>query len=145
VHFYTGGYCQNASMPQMGASQPGETYYYSSLLVPIFGIVEPSLGPDIDHLHAYGYYEHEVKKGGNSVHSLLWKYLDSCKLLDANDPIGELNWTFNDCPRQNKDWMVIRFFMHVVEHGFFLKVKISLWSHKEPLRPGIQSVEDRVS
>ncbi len=64
-------------MPQMGSDQPGETYYYSSLIVPIFGIAQPSLGPENDHLHAYVYYEHEAKKGGNNVCSLLWKYLES--------------------------------------------------------------------
>jgi hypothetical protein len=49
-------------MPHMGSNQLGETYYYSSLAVPIFGIAEPSLGPDNDHLHVYVYYyEHEAK------------------------------------------------------------------------------------
>jgi hypothetical protein len=124
VHSYTGDYCQNAGMPHMGSDQPGETYYYSALIVPIFGIAEPSIGPENDHLHAFVYYEHEAKKGGNNVCSLLWMYLDIRGLLNADDPIGELNWTFDNCPGQNKNRMVIRFFMFLVERGYFLKVNL---------------------
>jgi hypothetical protein len=83
VHSYTGNYCQIASMPHMGSNQPGETYYYSSLAIPIFGIAEPYLGPDNDQLHASIYYKHEAKKGGNNVCSLLWKYLVSQGTLEG--------------------------------------------------------------
>jgi hypothetical protein len=124
VHSYTGDYCQNASMPQVGADQPGETYYYSPLIVPIFGIAEPNLSDENDHLHAYVYYEQEAKKGGNNFCSLIWLYLKSRGLLDVKDPIGELNWTFNNCPRQNKNRMVIRLFQYLVERGYFLKVNL---------------------
>jgi hypothetical protein len=86
----------------MGANQPGETYYYSPLIVPIFEIAEPNLSNENDHLHAYVYYEQEAKKGGNNDCSLIWLYLKSCGLLNANDPIGELKWTFDNCPGQNK-------------------------------------------
>ena len=126
VHSYTGDYCQNAAMPQMGADQPGETYYCSPLIVPIFGIAEPNLSNENDHLHAYVYYEQEAKKGGNNVCSLIWLYLKSRRLLNANDPTGELNWTFNNCPGQNKNRMVIQLFAYLVERGFFLKALSSL-------------------
>jgi hypothetical protein len=148
-HSYIGDYCQNTSMPKMGPGQPGETYYYTSLIIPNFGIAECSLSPDNGHLHAYVYYEHEAKKGGNNICLLLWKYLDSRGLLDANDLIGELNWTFDNCPHQNKNQMVKQFFMYLVKRGFFLEVNLIFLVKGQtknlPLGPGVQSVEDRVS
>ena len=54
----------------------------------------------------------------------MWKYLNSRGLLDVNDLIGELNWTFDKCPGQNKNRMVIRFFMYLVERRFFLMVNL---------------------
>lgn len=38
--------------------------------------------------------------------------------------VSELNWSFDNCPGQNKNRMVIRFFMYLVERGFFLKVNL---------------------
>jgi hypothetical protein len=124
VHSYTGDYCLNVSMPQMGADQPGETYYSSPLIVPIFGIAESNLSNENDHLHAYLYYKQEAKKGGNNVCSLIWLYLKSRGSLNVNDSIGELNWTFDNCPGQNKNRMVIQLFAYLVERGFFLKVNL---------------------
>jgi hypothetical protein len=106
------------------AGQPGETYYYSPLIVPISGIAERNLSDENDHLHAYVYYEQEAKKGDNNVCSLIWLYLKSRGLLDANNPIGELNWTFDNCPGQNKNRMVTRLFQYLVERGYFQKVNL---------------------
>ena len=77
----------------MGSDQPIETYYFPPLIVPIFGIAETAVGMKM-HTHAYVYYEHEAKKGGNNICSLMCKYLQSRGLLVMSDPIAELNWTF---------------------------------------------------
>jgi hypothetical protein len=44
--------------------------------------------------------------------------------LNANDPISELNWRFDNCPGQNKNQMVIQFFVCLVERGYFLKLNL---------------------
>ena len=41
-----------------------------------------------------------------------------------NDTIGDLNWKFDNYPVQNKNRMVIQFFVYLTERGFFLKVNL---------------------
>jgi hypothetical protein len=94
VHSLTADYCMNASQPNPGADQPGETYYLSPLIVPIFRIACPSANEANDHLHAYVYYEHEAKKGGNNVCSLMWKYLKDRGLLNKDDVGAVLECSF---------------------------------------------------
>ena len=58
---------QNLDLPHFGREQSGNTYYFSSLIICGFGVVDYS----IEELNAYIYTEAEGKKGGNNVVSLL--------------------------------------------------------------------------
>ena len=55
----------NGEMPHLGAQQPGETYYFSALIVNLFGII--NMGGKRTHLMTYTYHEGEGSKGGNFV------------------------------------------------------------------------------
>ena len=72
----------------------------------------------------YVYYNHEAKKEGNNVCLLMWKYLQSCGILDVENPIGELNWRFENCPGQNKNRMVVLFFVYLFKRVLFKKVNL---------------------
>jgi hypothetical protein len=113
-------YSQGAELPYFGSEQPGETYYYSPLTVNIFGIVDTSAVED--HLHAYVYDESEGKKGGRNVCSLLLKHLDDKGLLDPEDPFEELVLIMDNCSGQNKNKMVLRLVVYLVERGYFHRV-----------------------
>ena len=69
---------------QFGASQPGDTYYFSLLKINVFGIFDCSiLGGSLgDHV----YNEGQGKKGGNNVASLLIKELRENNLLRDDEP-----------------------------------------------------------
>jgi hypothetical protein len=49
-------YSQNMSLPWFGSNQPGDTYYYTPLIIFIFGVVDVS-HLDGDHLYAHVYKE----------------------------------------------------------------------------------------
>eukprot|EP00536_Pseudo-nitzschia_multiseries_P012733 jgi/Psemu1/33011/gm1.33011_g len=64
-------YCQNAQLPNLGATQPGNTYYVTPLTVEILGIVDcPLEGGSLD---AFTYYEGIGGKGGDNIASMINK------------------------------------------------------------------------
>lgn len=116
-------YAQNLGLPHYGAEQPGATYYFSPLGVYEFGIVDAS--GERDHLHAYVYPEGTGNKGGNNVASMLMAELRRQGLLDKSEgPSGELNLVMDNCRGQNKNRMVLRLAVFLVECGFFKRVNI---------------------
>jgi hypothetical protein len=64
-----GDFAHNLPLPNFGAAQPGETYYYSPPSIFIFGRVELSMKPT--KLEDFVYHEGEGKKGGNNVASMV--------------------------------------------------------------------------
>jgi hypothetical protein len=93
-------------LPNFAAEQPGATYYYSPLNVYPFGIVDCSTNPS--KLTAMIFYEGMGKKGGNTVVSCIWKFLQ-LKGLHNGKTAHEISFVFNNCAGQNKDRMVTRF------------------------------------
>lgn len=88
-------YSQNVDMPQLGASQPGRSYYYSPLKVFVFGIVNCGLpGGTLD---AYVYHEGQGKKKADNVASCIMMFLESHGWL--GDETGcELTIIMDNCP-----------------------------------------------
>jgi hypothetical protein len=85
-------YSQNLNLPHFGSTQPGETYFYTPLILCLFGVVDTS---NNDHLIGHLFLEGDGKKGGNSVASLLIKTLRYLMIIqedDSGQPItrGEL-------------------------------------------------------
>jgi len=109
------------SLPFLGADQVGDAYYFSPVNVSCFGISDQTRGADKDTLDAFVYMEHEGHKGGNNVVSLIHKFLTMKGLLNKDDPIGELNFTFDNCAGQNKNYHVLTYFAWLVEEGYMLK------------------------
>ena len=66
-------YSQNAELPQLGANQPGKSYYLSSLCIYTFGIVDAGIKNSV--LNAYVYPEWQGGKGGDNVASMLYLYM----------------------------------------------------------------------
>ena len=64
-------YSPNLDLPHFGSEQPRDTYYFSSLTVNAFGLVDHAT----EILSAHVYDEGEKKKGGNNVWSLLYNKL----------------------------------------------------------------------
>ena len=91
-----------------------------------FGIADQTSVKDM--LNAFIYCEHEGKKGGDNVVSCLWKFLCLKGIIINGSPppvpIEELTFTFDNCPGQNKNRMVIRFAAYLVEAGFFSQVNL---------------------
>ena len=91
-------YSQNISLPQVGQSQPGKTYYWSPLKVFLFGIV--NCGVPGGECNSYVYHEGQGKKGMTNVASLLMLFLKQKGW--SNDPLEndagkELNIIMDNC------------------------------------------------
>ena len=122
---FVGDYCQNFGLPHFGNEQPGETYYYSPLGVYVFGIVNYA----DEKMNAYVYHEGEGAKGGNNVCSLVWKNLIDLGIIKEWEDSGKkpgrsLTLVFDNCGGQNKNHMVLRLPLWMVEIGLYKKVKI---------------------
>ena len=118
-------YCQNMELPFFGEAQPGETYYFSPRLVYCFGVA--NVGLPRHKLNAYIYLEGEGKKGGNNVASLLHKEFTSQGWLDldrSQGPRAELSIIVDNCAGQNKNKMVLRYALILVELGYYKEVNI---------------------
>lgn len=119
---FTADFCQNMGIPNLGADQFGDGYYFSPLTANCFGISDET--GTADHLDAYLYFEHQGGKGGNCVVSLVNKFLKENNLLNKDDPIGEMTFSFDNCAGQNKNRMVLGYFAWLVEMGYLLKANV---------------------
>ena len=75
-------FCQNVQLPSHKKDQPGKTYFFVPLNIFVLGVVD--CNSEKDHLHAYMYTEAEGGKGGNTVVSIIMKYLFEQGLLDGD-------------------------------------------------------------
>lgn len=115
---FVADYAQNAYVPNFAGEQPGETYYYSPLNAYVFGIVNSATRPA--KLTASIYFEGEAKKGANNVASMLLKNLYDEGLVAYSSHqkrVKELNFVFDNCGGQNKNRVVLRLIMWMVEIG----------------------------
>ena len=122
---FVGDYSQNMALPWFGNEQPGVTYYYSPLSIYIFGMANYAT----EHLYAYVYDEGEGAKGGNNVSSLVYKHLVDVGIIkeweDSGRVPGEsLTLVFDNCPGQNKNRMVLRLPMWIVDMGLYRKCQV---------------------
>jgi hypothetical protein len=121
-HVFVGDYCQKLELPSFCSQQPGDTYYLSPLTVNCFGAVDCS--NEKDHLYAYVYHEGEGKCGGNNVASLVLETLRKTGLLNLNNPPSKkLTFVFDNCSGQNKNGMVLKLVVYLVEMGYFEEVQ----------------------
>ena len=114
-------YCQNLSIPYFGGEQPGDTYYFSPLFIYVFGIADVS--EEKAKLKAYGYSEDQGGKGGNNVASILMQALRDLGWIIAERCGGRLTIIMDNCGGQNKNKMVLRLALFLVESNFFKTVE----------------------
>ena len=122
---FVGDYCQNMGLPHFGNEQPGETYYYSPLGVYIFGIVNYA----DEKMNAYVYHEGEGAKGGNNVCSLVYKNLEEVGIVKEWEESGKkpgksLTLVFDNCGGQNKNNMMLRLPLWLIDIGLYQEVKV---------------------
>ena len=115
-------YSQNMQIPSFLDSQPGKTYYCVPKNVFCFGCANLSVSPVV--MAAYAYCEDTGHKGGNNVASLVLHDLGRRGYLSSETPGKEYNQLFDNCGGQNKNRMVLRLALYLVEAGFFDKVMI---------------------
>jgi len=114
-------YCQNMALPFFGKDQPGATYYYSPLTMICFGVA--NVGIAKHKLKAFIYNEGDGSKGGNSVSSFLFNYLKQQGWYDTTKGSRkELTIIMDNCGGQNKNRMVLRFAVLLVELGVYERV-----------------------
>ena len=114
---------QNLCLPNFEAEQPGDTFYLSPMTVLLFGVVENATEDGIDRMNAYIWREFEGDRGANNI--------ASCLLMDLkrrgwmNRPnYGELTYIADNCGGQNKNKVVVRFLMWLVELRVFPRVRL---------------------
>ncbi len=122
-----GDYIQNIAVPNLGANQPGEVYYFSPLYVYGFGVADMSTTPT--KLRCFLYKEGEAKKGGDNVASLIMKYLRDAGVLRDGETAKSLTFAFDNCAGQNKNNMVLRLALYLVEKQFFSEVRFLFYVH----------------
>lgn len=122
-------YAQNVECPFFGQEQPGETYYFSPLSINLFGITD-ACGEE-ETLHSYCYHEGQGKKGGNNVTSMLHHYLHKHLRIpvirydeSAGAWGGHLVLVCDNCGGQNKNRMVTRYLLWLIECKVFRKVSL---------------------
>jgi hypothetical protein len=113
-------FSQNMELPFFGASQPGDTYYFSPLKINVFGIVDCSIFGG--KLSAHVYHEGIGKKGGNNVTSMLVNEFKRLNIMRENQTGKELTVIMDNCAGQNKNRMVLRLATYLVEAEYFEKV-----------------------
>jgi flavodoxin len=114
---FTVDYAQNLLLPNLGDTQPGDTYYFSPKNVYIFGIADNSKKPTT--LVSYVYQEETGKKGAENVASMLYEFLDKQQILKEGNPAASLTIIADNCSGQNKNNTVLRLPLWLVERGFF--------------------------
>jgi hypothetical protein len=117
---YVGDYAQNLCVPNFASEQPGDTYYFSPMSCYCFGMVDCST----TRLAAMLYTEDVAKKGGNNVASLVWANLKRLGIMDAVEPIKELNIVMDNCGGQNKNRMVLRMLHYLVKKKVAVDARI---------------------
>jgi len=116
-------FCQNFGLPHLGTNQPGKMYYFSPLGIYCFGIADVSQKEE--ELTTYIFHEGEVTKGGNTVVSLLLRFLSNRGWIQPGfGPWLELNLIVDNCTGQNKNRMVLRLAILLVELGYYKRVNI---------------------
>ena len=116
-------YMQHLDLPHHGGEQPGDTYYFSPLI--LFGseVVDYS----IEELDAYIYTKAEGKKGGNNVVSLIHNTLKKKGVIEDAERVGpgkQRTLVFDNCGGQNKNRMVLRYALYLVEKGIYKAVEL---------------------
>jgi len=74
------------SIPNLGADQFGDGYYFLPLTANCFAISDET--GTANHLDAYLYFEHQGGKGGNYIVSLVNKFLKENNLLNKVIPLA---------------------------------------------------------
>ena len=115
-------FCQNLALPYLGANQPGETYCFSPLGVYCFGVAD--LGQEDHHLHAL----HLPRRRSNErrEHSRV-SLVEVCTrtkgwIDTTQGPRKHLIIIMDNCGGQNKNKMVLRLAVLLVELGYYKKV-----------------------
>jgi hypothetical protein len=122
-HAFVGDYCQKLELPSFCLQQPGYTYYVLPLTVNCFGAANCS--NEKDCLYFYVYHEGGGKCSGNKVASLVLETLKKKGLLNPNNPpTKKLMLVFDNCSGQNnKNGMVLKLVVYLVEMGYFEEVQ----------------------
>lgn len=116
---------QNLLLPNLGANQVGDAYYLSPLSVFLFGVTQRKIinGKVKTLMNAYVWRESEGARGMANIASCL--FLDfKRKGFFSNPQFGPLVILADNCGGQNKNKVIIRLAMWLVEAGIFPKVII---------------------
>ena len=116
---------QNLNVPNFEGEQPGGTYYMSPLTVLLFGVVDNATADGRDRMNAYTWQEFEGDRGTNNITLCLLADLKNRWLLSRPN-YRTLTYIADNCGDQNKNKIVIRFLMWLVECRIFPEVKICL-------------------
>lgn len=123
-------YAQTVECPFFGFEQPGDTYYYSPLSMNIFGVADSC--DEQETLYTFCYHEGQGRKGGNNVASMLDCYLRRQLNMPRMGPMqkditwgGHLVLIADNCTGQNKNRMVLRYLVYLVETRQFKRVTLS--------------------
>jgi len=114
---------QNLCLPNFEGEQPGDTYYMSPLTVLLFSVVNNATHDGKDRMNAYIWQEFEGDRGANNIASCLLMDLKKRGWLSSPN-YCELTYIADNCGGQNKNKVVIRFLMWLVENKIFPQVKI---------------------
>ena len=115
-------YAQNMDLLHFGGEQPGDVYYFSPLNINVFGCCDYST----EHMQTFIYNKGEGKRGGNNVVSLLDQALGNKGVLknaQENGPGEYLTLVFDNCGGQNKNRMVLRYLLYLVEKKVYKTVE----------------------
>ena len=114
---------QNLSLPNLSGNQPGDTYYMSPLSCYVTGIVDNGVAPDEkESMNCYLWREFEARRGQNNIASCLLKDLKRRGWLRKSK--AELAIIADNCAAQNKNRVMIRLLVWLVEAGYFKKASL---------------------
>lgn len=117
---------QNLCLPNFEAEQPGDTFYLSPLTGLLFSNINNTTDDGFDHMNAYIWREFEGDRGANNIASCLLMDLKRRGWLNGPN-FEELTYIADNCIEQNKNKIVVRFLMWLVESDLisFLELESS--------------------
>ena len=114
---------QNLELPNFEGEQPGDTYYFLPLTCYLFGVVNNATATKCAKMNAYVWLEGEGDRGANNITSCLLKDFKVRGYFDAPN-YGDITIIADNCGGQNKNKVVVRFLMWLVETKIFPMVQL---------------------
>ena len=120
-HYFTIDMGQNIGLPNFAGDQPGNTYYFTPLILFLFGVKDNYRLDGMDNMDAFLWHKKEGKCGYNNITLCLYSFYKSRGFSNWSN-CGYLTMVADNCTGQNKNETVMWFPLLLLEASIFPEV-----------------------